>query len=153
MTLSSPQDCETKSLSFFIQNIYKPGDVLHLLHIIHEPSTLHMWTGQIIPPDESAEMEQVEEAKHFVAQRFVKTLVAHNISFKLHVILGSTESPAIAGHIVTKAVDIMAVGIVMAKHTKKRMQEFVIGSVTNEVVKRAATGKCAVIIVPSQYEH
>lgn len=108
-----------------------------------------MWTGQIIPPDDSAEMDEVEHAKHFVAHRFVKTLLNHDISFKLHVILGSTDSPAIADFIVKKAGDVGAEGIVMAKHRKKgKLTEMVVGSVTREVLKRAR--QCPVVVVPSQ---
>jgi nucleotide-binding universal stress UspA family protein len=109
-----------------------------------------MWTGQIIPPDESAEMDEVEQAKHFVAHRFVKTLLNNDISFKLHVILGSTDSPSIADFIVKKAGDVGAEGIVMAKHRKGKVTKLVMGSVTNEVIKRAR--QCPVVVVPSQWK-
>jgi nucleotide-binding universal stress UspA family protein len=110
-----------------------------------------MWTGQIIPPDESAEMDEVEQAKHFVAHRFVKTLLNQDISFKLHIILGSTDSPTIADFIVKKAGEVGAEGIVMAKHRKGKVTELVVGSVTSEVIKRA-TGHCPVVVVPSQWK-
>lgn len=106
-----------------------------------------MWTGQIIPPDETAEMEEVEHTKHFVAQRFVKTLLQNDISFKLHIILGPTDSSAIADFIVKKAGDVGARGIVMAKHRKGKVTELLMGSVTNEVLKRAK--QCPVVVVPT----
>lgn len=44
---------------------------------------LHLWAGAYIPPDENAEMIEVEDTKLFVCHRFAKKLGIARIPFKL----------------------------------------------------------------------
>ncbi len=36
------------------------GDVVHLLHVVPEPSMIHVWPGMYVPPDDNAEQEEVK---------------------------------------------------------------------------------------------
>lgn len=44
---------------------------------------LHLWAGAYIPPDDNAELVEVEDTKLFVCHRFAKKLMAAKIPFKL----------------------------------------------------------------------
>lgn len=35
------------------------GDTLHLLHVVPEPSMVHVWPGMYVPPDDDAEQDEV----------------------------------------------------------------------------------------------
>lgn len=36
------------------------GDTIHLLHVVPEPSMIHVWPGMYVPPDDDAEKEEVQ---------------------------------------------------------------------------------------------
>ncbi len=40
------------------------GDVVHLLHVVPEPSMIHVWPGMYVPPDDNAEQEEVKHSQH-----------------------------------------------------------------------------------------
>ncbi len=40
------------------------GDVIHLLHVVPEPSMIHVWPGMYVPPDDNAEQEEVQHSLH-----------------------------------------------------------------------------------------
>jgi nucleotide-binding universal stress UspA family protein len=106
---------------------------------------VHIWAGVYIPPDEDAELLEIEDTKKFVKHRFLHALLAAKIPFQLHVILGPTDSEAVAKVIGKKVEDINAEAVVMAKHTKGKLKEFWLGSTTKEVIKRV---KVPVAVVP-----
>ena len=35
------------------------GDTVHLLHVVPEPSMVHVWPGMYVPPDDDAEQDEV----------------------------------------------------------------------------------------------
>lgn len=35
------------------------GDTFHLLHVVPEPSMIHVWPGMYVPPDDDAEQDEV----------------------------------------------------------------------------------------------
>lgn len=72
------QDSE-QALQWAVDNVYRSGDIFHLLHVIPEPKMVHIWAGVYIPPDEDAELVEVEDTKEFVKHRFAKTLIAAQV--------------------------------------------------------------------------
>ena len=129
------QDSE-KSLHWAIENLYRSGDIFHLLHVIPEPKMIHIWAGVYIPPDEDAELLEIEDTKEFVKHRFLQALLAAKIPFQLHVILGPIDSEAVAKVIAKKVKDLNADAVVMAKHSKGKLKGYWLGSVTKELLKR-----------------
>lgn len=65
----------------------------------------------------------------------------------LHVIVGSTDSEAVAKTVAKKAKDINAEAIVVAKHTKGRLKEMWLGSVTKTLLKATSL---PIAVVPNQ---
>jgi len=47
------------AIRWAIDNLFRAGDVFHLLHVIPEPQMIHIWSGVYIPPDEDAELVEV----------------------------------------------------------------------------------------------
>ena len=111
---------------------------------------VHVWAGVYIPPDEDAELIEIEDTKDFVKHRFVETLIAARIPFQLHVILGPTDSAAVAGLIEKKVKDLGAEAVVMARHSKGKLKEYWAGSVTKSVIKRVTV---PVAVVPHEKVH
>lgn len=49
----------------FVQpGIVHAGDVVHLLHVVPEPSMIHVWPGMYVPPDDNAEQEEVNHIQY-----------------------------------------------------------------------------------------
>ncbi|EFN57377.1 expressed protein [Chlorella variabilis] len=88
--------------------------------------------------NENAELIEVEDTKLFVSHRFAKKLIAAKIAFKLHVIVGPTDTDSVTGVILKKAQDVDAQAIVMARHSKGKLREMWVGSVTKAVVHRSS---------------
>jgi nucleotide-binding universal stress UspA family protein len=138
------QDSEV-AIRWAIDNVYRQGDLFHLLHVIPEPRMVHVWVGMYLPPDEQAELEEVDYTKEFCKHRFVDMLASAKIPFELHVVLGTTDSEAVARVIAHKAEELPADWVVMAQHSKGRLKELWLGSVTKQLVTQA---KVPVAVVP-----
>ena len=87
-----------------------------------------------IPPDESAELEEVEYTKDFCKHRFLSMLADAKVPFDLRVVVGPIDSEAIAGAISRKANELPAHLVVMARHSKGSLKEMWVGSVTKQLV-------------------
>ncbi|KAL4448074.1 hypothetical protein ABPG75_005293 [Micractinium tetrahymenae] len=129
-------DDSEQAIDWAIQ-MFSSGSVFHLLHVVPEPQMLHLWAGTFIPPDENAELIEVEDTKLFVSHRFAKKLMAAKIAFKLHVVVGPTDSDSVCNVILKKAADVDAQCIVMARHSKGKLKEMWVGSVTKSCVHRS----------------
>ena len=67
------------------------GDTIHLLHVVPEPSMIHVWPGMYVPPDDTAEHEEVGPKKvlkilsHYqgllqcLTGLFAETVVVHQV--------------------------------------------------------------------------
>jgi nucleotide-binding universal stress UspA family protein len=97
---------------------------------------VHIWAGVYVPPDEDAELLEIEDTKDFVKHRFLQTLIQNKVPFQLHVILGPTDSESVGRVVAKKVEDIKADTVVIAKHSKGKIKEYWLGSVTKELIKR-----------------
>ncbi|KAI3438453.1 hypothetical protein D9Q98_000882 [Chlorella vulgaris] len=138
-------DDSSNAIDWAIDMFGKPGSVFHLLHVVPEPQMIHLWAGAYIPPDENAELLEVEDTKLFVTHRFAKKLVAAKVAFNLHVIVGPTDTDSVAALICKKAEDLSAECVVMARHSKGKLKEMWLGSVTKAMVHKS---RVPVAVVP-----
>ncbi|KAK2076886.1 hypothetical protein QBZ16_005114 [Prototheca wickerhamii] len=121
LPVDDTEDSEV-SIEWAIKNTYKQGDVFHLLHVVPEPTMVHIWGGVYVPPDESAELQEIEDTKTMVTHRFAERLVSEKIPFKLHVIVGPTDTDSIAKVVAAKAEDLGASLVVVARHSKGKLK-------------------------------
>lgn len=144
-------DDSEEAIEWAVQ-MFAGGSIFHLLHVVPEPQMLHLWAGAYIPPDENAELIEVEDTKLFVSHRFAKKLVAAKVPFKLHVIVGPTDTESVSSVILKKAADVGAQAIVMARHSKGKLKEMWVGSVTKALVHKS-TLPVAVVPHSSHAKH
>lgn len=67
------------------------GDVVHLLHVVPEPSMIHVWPGMYVPPDDNAEQEEVQQSQsrtmrltHGVSEFYLLVCMRCFCSINLH---------------------------------------------------------------------
>lgn len=126
-----------RALLWAITNLYRPGDVVHLLHVVPEPSTTHSWTGVYVPPDEAAvEESEIQEAKAMFKNRFLLTLLQHEVPFRLHIVVASVDKNTVARAISDEAHAINAAAIVIGSQLKSKLQEMWGGSVAASAVAK-----------------
>ncbi len=68
--------------------------------------------------------------------------------FQLHVIVGPTDPEAVARVIAKKAVDVHAEAVVLGKHSKGKLKEYWVGSVTKALIVQSPV---PVAVVPNGY--
>ncbi|GAB4823893.1 hypothetical protein N2152v2_010939 [Parachlorella kessleri] len=107
---------------------------------------VHIWAGVYVPPDENAELLEVEDTKMFVSHRFARRLMDAKIPFRLHVIVGPTDTDSVAEVIARKCSDLQAACVVLAKHSKGRLKELWAGSVTVACLRKCC--KVPIAVVP-----
>ncbi|DBB03643.1 TPA: hypothetical protein ACH3X3_010973 [Trebouxia sp. C0006] len=96
------------------------GDVVHLLHVVPEPSMIHVWPGMYVPPDDNAEQEEV------------------------HVAVAGTETDHLAKLINEKAEEVDAACVIMASHGKTSFQEFWAGSTSTNTTHTSSRPICII---------
>lgn len=139
-------DDAERALEYAI-SLFPTGHVFHLLNVVPEPQMVHVWAGVYIPPDDDAELLEVEDAKLMATHRFAKKLLTAKIPFHLHVIVGPTDSDSVSRIVQHKAANMGAKCIVVAKHSKGKLQEMWVGSVTKSLISRPPAN-VPIIVVP-----
>jgi nucleotide-binding universal stress UspA family protein len=84
------------------------------------------------PPfkDPVAYEQLIKNAEAFIAARFLPRLLSLSPEPVVHVVKADVDTDSIGNVVCRKAGDLGAAALVMASHTKSRVQEFFLGSVT-----------------------
>lgn len=133
--------------SWAASNIYRKGDTIHLLHVVPEPSMIHVWPGMYVPPDDDAEKEEVDDAVRMIRKRFTNHLKSSKIPCQVHVAVAGTETDHLAKLINEKAEELDAACVIMASHGKSSFQELWTGSTSTNTTHTSSRPIC--IIPPS----
>ncbi|KAA6423858.1 MAG: hypothetical protein FRX49_06428 [Trebouxia sp. A1-2] len=120
------------------------GDVIHLLHVVPEPSMIHVWPGMYVPPDDNAEQEEVNDAVGMIRRRFTSHLKKSKISCQVHVAVAGTETDHLAKLINEKAEELDAACVIMASHGKTSFQEFWAGSTSTNTTHTSSRPICII---------
>ncbi|WIA13620.1 hypothetical protein OEZ86_006880 [Tetradesmus obliquus] len=124
-----------KVFEYTVKNLYRQGDVVHILHVI-APSrrlvvTPDMGLEGVIEDDEETKRKVEEHAQEFIRERFEKRLETLRIPYQVDIVRGCVDNDSIGALVCRRAEGIDAVAVVMAKHSRGTIKEFFIGSVTN----------------------
>lgn len=124
-----------KVFEYCVQNFYRAGDVVHILHVI-APSrrlvvTPDMGLEGVIEDDEETKRQVEQHAQEFVRERFEKRLEVLKIPFQVDIVRGCVDNDSIGALVCRRAEQMEAVVVLMAKHSRGPIKEFFIGSVTN----------------------
>lgn len=140
-----PIECDSElgmhSLEWIAETLYRPGDVVVLLHIIPSvpfmvPSMPSMGVAaSTLLVAESISHEYEESCQNLMNERYVPYLKEHGIDYKLEIIVelsdGSTEGLGEA--IINRAKEWDASAIAIGSHSRGGVAEFFLGSVANYV--------------------
>ena len=98
-----------------------------------------------LPQQDPAAYEQlIKNAEHFVSQRFLPRLLSVSPDPVVHLVKAEVDADSIGSVVCRKAADLKAAALVMASHTKTKLQEFFLGSVTNYCCHHCG---CPVLVV------
>ncbi len=115
----------------------RPGSVLHLLHVVHEPDA-QFWRSYL------SEVDQVEEQASQAIQDKIKADYLAHIPSEVEVKV-EVRTGAMADEILDYAAKHSAGLIVMGRQGHGGVRKTLFGNVTEKVVRKA---NCAVLVVP-----
>ncbi|KAF8060065.1 Zeaxanthin epoxidase [Scenedesmus sp. PABB004] len=124
-----------KVLEYAVSELYRSGDVIHILHII-APSrrlvvTPDMGLEGVIEDDEETKRKVEQHAQDFIRERFERRLESLKVPFQVDIVRGCVDNDSIGALVCRRAEQVGAVAVVMAKHSRGAIKEFFVGSVTN----------------------
>eukprot|EP01025_Chloroclados_australasicus_P064976 TRINITY_DN877_c0_g1_i1.p1 TRINITY_DN877_c0_g1~~TRINITY_DN877_c0_g1_i1.p1 ORF type:complete len:386 (-),score=40.68 TRINITY_DN877_c0_g1_i1:340-1497(-) len=129
-----------RALLFAINNLYRQGDVFHLLHVIPQVPIENAYLIGIdgvifnMTPTDRKLDEDNGEIKEYISRRFVGHLDAKNIPYEIDIIpeRAWTSKEVVGEVICKKSADLEARMIVMGAPTKKSpMADFFMGSISS----------------------
>eukprot|EP00877_Chromochloris_zofingiensis_P010422 jgi/Chrzof1/5633/Cz16g09200.t1 len=143
-------DGSSKAFDWAIQQLYKEGDQLHLVHVIPR---LQFAAVYGVPPvdfvpvaDTTTYEAAIHQAEEFIISRFVRKLAPElKCTPVVHIVKSEVDTESVGHVLCKKAEELDAICIVMASHNKGRMAEFFLGSVTQYCTHHS---KRPVVIVP-----
>lgn len=112
----------------------RPGDEVHLVHVVPRVQQAAVFGAppvDFLPQqDPAAYAALIKNAEAFIAARFLPRLLALSPDPVVHVVKADVDTDSIGNVVCRKAGDLGAAALVMASHSKSRLQEFFLGSVT-----------------------
>uniref|UniRef100_A0A6U2J0P9 UspA domain-containing protein n=1 Tax=Chlamydomonas euryale TaxID=1486919 RepID=A0A6U2J0P9_9CHLO len=83
-------------------------------------------------PDDGENARKVEaHAKEYLTSTYVPVLDEKQIPYQVEIVSFSTDNDSIGSIICKRAEQVNASAVIMAKHTKGMIKEFIVGSATN----------------------
>lgn len=124
------------AVKWTLDNLYKPGDSLHLLHVIPRPFVATPFPTTMLPltsEDAVAEAQEVEgHMREYIAQVYMGLAGVHNANMVISVVHGKCKDSI--GQVICKhSEDLAAAVVVMTAHKKNLMEQLVLGSVSKHV--------------------
>lgn len=118
----------------FLFNHPRPGDELHLVHVVPRVQQAAVFGAppvDFLPQqDPVAYAALIKNAEAFIAARFLPRLLSLTPDPVVHVVKADVDTDSIGNVVCRKTGDLGAAALVMASHSKSRIQEFFLGSVT-----------------------
>lgn len=137
ISVDNSDACEG-AVRWAMDNCYRPGDEVHLLHVIPR---LQLAASFGAPPvdflpyqDPNAYQSLIKSAEAFIAERALAHLGELEPAPVVHLVKYETDTDSIGNVICKKADELDVALVVMARHQKSKLQEFFLGSVTSFVV-------------------
>ncbi|DBA70403.1 TPA: hypothetical protein ACH3X2_011817 [Trebouxia sp. C0005] len=123
------------ALQWTLANMYRSGDVLHFLHVIprQEPATTYGAPPVDFLPQQNPKSVQrlAEQGLSFIKERLLPMLGDIQPDPVVHIVKSDTDTDSIGNVVCQRAEALAAVAVVMAGHSKSRVGDFFMGSVTN----------------------
>lgn len=137
-----------KALQYTLQHIYRPGDVLHLLHVVPASNNL-LPQGQCLaytmPPEEGLQEQMADRARQYFEQHYMQVAQQSGAKVELDLVHGNCRH-SVTNTICAKVQDLAAELVVL---TVQRKRSFI------EELFQAPVGKqladvcpCPTLIIP-----
>eukprot|EP00884_Botryococcus_braunii_P002094 jgi/Botrbrau1/11886/Bobra.126_2s0019.1 len=135
IAIDDSSECE-RAVGWTVENLVRPGDEVHLVHVIPRMQVASMYPGappvDFLPQQDPLSYEQlIKNAEHFITQRFLPKLGNLEPSPVVHVVRADVDTDSIGNVVCRKVDELKATALIMASHSKTKLQEFFLGSVTN----------------------
>lgn len=123
-------------LDWVLENIYREGDEVHLLHIIPIPMPEvvggfgAMDSIVTIDPDPQKDLKHIADAKEMMKKRFVTKVASRGVPYQVEIVHFMTDADSIGEAICKRAETLKASAVCMAKHNRRALSEFFLGSTT-----------------------
>ncbi|EFN53769.1 hypothetical protein CHLNCDRAFT_136401 [Chlorella variabilis] len=137
ISVDNSDACES-AVKWAMDNLYQEGDEVHLIHVIPR---LQLAATYGAPPvdflpyqDPTAYEQLIKASEDFIARRALTHIGSITPQPVVHIVKYEIDTDSIGNVICKKAEELEAVVTVLARHSKSRLQEFFLGSVTNYAV-------------------
>ena len=127
----------TTALQFTIDSIFKPGDIIWLLHAMPGHASEVPFDQLIMGEDRFKEMK--ESIKRRIANVYGSLLEEKKIPYSISILTVSAHSTSevVAHALCSHAEELNASMLVMSKHNQSAMKELFTGSVTASCIRRS----------------
>ncbi|KAI7843165.1 hypothetical protein COHA_003149 [Chlorella ohadii] len=116
-------------------NLYHEGDEVHLVHVIPRlqlAATYGAPPVDFLPFQDPAAYEQlIKTAEDFIAKRALTHVGNITPQPVVHIVKYEIDTDSIGNVVCKKAEELEAAVTVLARHSKSKLQEFFLGSVSN----------------------
>lgn len=123
------------ALQWTLQNLYRPGDILHFLHVVprQEPATMYGAPPVDFLPQQNPKSVQklAEQAQSFIKDRLLPMLGDMQPEPVVHVVKSEVDTDSIGNVVCQRAEALAVAAVVIAGHRKSKVGDFLMGSVTN----------------------
>ncbi|KAL3132973.1 hypothetical protein ABBQ38_006883 [Trebouxia sp. C0009 RCD-2024] len=123
------------ALQWTLQNLYRPEDVLHFLHVVprQEPATTYGAPPVDFLPHQNPNTVQklAEQAQSFIKDRLLPMLGDMQPDPIVHVVKSDVDTDSIGNVVCQRAEALAVVAVVISGHSKSEVGDFLMGSVTN----------------------
>ncbi|CAK0786819.1 hypothetical protein CVIRNUC_010033 [Coccomyxa viridis] len=128
MPLREDPEVTLGALRWTIDQVYRPGDVMHLVHVIkclvHKLEVFHGMPGTTFsfddPGEAHHESEDVARAKAFLQRSVLPVLDAKQIQHRMHLSLDTIEAPPGAvGQTICETADAVDAQLVIVGHNRQ----------------------------------
>lgn len=138
LAVDHSEECK-RALAWLREHLYKPGDELILLHVLPQQSD-GLANASGAPPVDILtvasplpQSELVRQAQQLIENRFLPSTLDMSPSPTVRIVTSKVDAESIGAMVVRTADEVHAAAIVIASHSRTRLQEFYLGSTTNYI--------------------
>lgn len=123
------------ALQWTLANMYRPEDVLHFLHVVPRQETATTYGAppvDFLPQQNPKSVQRLaEQGLSFIKERLLPMLGDMQPEPVVHIVKSDTDTDSIGNVVCQRAEALAVVAVVMAGHSKSKVGDFFMGSVTN----------------------
>ncbi|KAG1670773.1 hypothetical protein FOA52_014001 [Chlamydomonas sp. UWO 241] len=126
-----------------IDQMYRQGDTVHLLHVVAPGVRVVINTDlgldEIVNDGGENARKLEDHAREYLTSTFVPVLEEKKVPYQVEIVRFATDNESIGAVVCKRAAQLNAAAVVMAKHTRGSIAEFIVGSVTSYCTHNCAS--------------